>query len=271
MPTLHIPRPGETAAQCRERIVRRRKLGAFVLLVGSVGIILLLSYTVFFPMTHFDVTGETRYTKTVLEAAAAVPERTQLLNLETDRVMQNLLRELPYLESAKVQRKLPNTLSVTVQDAKTVLATKVEDGCLILSGKGKVLELTNKKPEGTVSFVMEEPFSAPIGDNIVFHEDNDKNVWTQQVFDAFVAAYEGCAYKSEITALDMKNPYCPTMSYQNRITLYLGSRDSFARQLEFASITINTLDKEDAAKKSKPSKGTLYLNIDEQSFFRRAE
>jgi hypothetical protein len=273
MPKTYVPRPKETAAQCRERIVRRRKLGALVLLVGLVGLILMLSYTAFFPMANFEVSGGTRYSKSVLQTAAAVSDRTQLLNLSTDRIEQNLLRELPYLESVTVRRKLPHTLNITVADAKTVLAARVEDGWLILSGRGKVLELTEKQPAGTTPFALEEPFAAVVGGTIIFSADKEKDDWTRLVFDAFIAAYENCAYRAEITALDMKNPYYPTMTYQKRITLCLGSRDGFARQLDFALRTISDLDKEDKASKRNPSEGTLDLKVEQpqQSFFRWAE
>jgi len=267
MPKTHTPRQGETAKQCQERIVRRRKLNAFLFLAGLVGLIIVLSYTVFFPMTDFEVAGSTRYAKTVLEAASGVKPRTQLLNLSTERARENLLDELPYLENVSVRRRLPRTLIVTVEDAKTVFAINEKDGFVVISGKGKVLELTKNLPKDALPFTLDEIFEAPVGGKIIFSEDKEKNDWVWQIFEAFIFAYENCDYTSEITALGMENPYFPTMTYQNRITLGLGSRDSFTRQLNFARRTINELDKEDKEKKRKPSRGTLKLDVDGQSFF----
>jgi hypothetical protein len=271
MPKTHVPRAGETAAQCRERIIRRRKLGAFAVLVCAVVLILVLSYTVFFPMTAIEIEGTTRYSRSDLESAAALKLRTQLLNIETNRIEQKLLDELPYLESVKVRRSLPHTLVITVEDAKTMVYVKISEGYLVMSGEGKILELTDKKPQNALMFEMEEPSLEKIGGKVVFDEDSEKNNWTRQVFDAMIDAYENCEYKTEITSLDMKNPYYPTMTYQNRIVLCLGSRDSFAQELAFAQRTIAALDKEDMEKKRKPSKGKLDLKVDGQSFFRAEE
>ncbi|MDR1805627.1 MAG: FtsQ-type POTRA domain-containing protein [Clostridium sp.] len=270
MAKRYFPRPGETVEQCRRRIFARRRLGAFGVLAAIVALIITLAYTAFFPMTSFNVDGQTRYSKAVLQQASGVDDRAQLLTLSTDKIRQRLLEQLPYLEDVTVKCRLPHTLSVSVKDAKTVLAVKTEDGYTIISGKGKVLELAKELPNGALPLALEEPYQTPVGGKIVFSEDSDKDDFTRQVFDALIAALESCAYRSDITSLDMTNPYSPTMSYQKRLTLSLGSRDSFASQLSFAGKLLDALAKEEA-ESHKTIKGTIDLKVDNGAFLREME
>ncbi|MCL2023974.1 MAG: FtsQ-type POTRA domain-containing protein [Oscillospiraceae bacterium] len=263
----NVPRK-ETAKQRQARIHRNRRIVVFAALVLVVGIVLVVGYTFFFPVKTLEFTGTTRYSTDRLENVLALGDKAQLPKLDTQELAQKLLDELPYLESVEIERAWSRrTLTVSADDAKTVLAIKNKDSYTILSGRGKVIEQLKKKPSGSTIFTVTTPSSAVIGENIVFDEDIAQNTWTRQVFAALIEAYENIDYRDKITEINMKNPYNPTMRYQDRLTLSLGARDKFAAQLDFAKRTIDFLDKEDKEKRRKPSRGTIRLDVDGESFF----
>ncbi|MDR0883524.1 MAG: FtsQ-type POTRA domain-containing protein [Oscillospiraceae bacterium] len=270
MPKAYAPKPGETADQTTERIGRARRITALGVLAGFGFLLAILSYFVLFPLRNFDVQGATRYSKTALQNAAVLPDGKQLLGIKPALVEKDIQEALPYVERVEVQLRLPRTLRVTVHDARTLLAVKLDkDEYLILSGKGKVLEFAQKAPSESIPLTLAKPAQSKVGDKVVFDDDAEKNKWMQEVFDAFVAAYENCAFTEQITALDLTQPYFPVMTYAGRVKMRLGSHNSFANQLDYGRHTLDYLEQEAAAKKEPLLKGTLDLSGDGWSYFRQ--
>lgn len=111
--------------------------GALFLLI-SLGLVALVVYSPLFTLKHVRLTGAATLTEeTVLEIAGlSIGER--LFNLETGEVAMRLEKDLR-IESASVQRSLPDTLEITITERVPVATIVAELGYVDLDRTGKVI------------------------------------------------------------------------------------------------------------------------------------
>ncbi len=129
---------------------RRRGRSGFLYKLLSVLAIcgcLVAALTLFFRVDEIAVTGGVRYTEEQLRQATGVEMGENLYLLNKNKVAASMVEALPYLREIRIRKKLPNTLSISVEECDTPLAV-VQDGVawLIAStapttpGKGKIVE-----------------------------------------------------------------------------------------------------------------------------------
>lgn len=144
-----------TRGEMRRRRRRRRWLAFFfVVFLMTVGFI--LSVTVLFKVKHIVVENLDKttpantgiYTEDAILGALAVPMEENLFGFSAAEKQAAMELQLPYLETIRVRRRLPDTVVVQVAPATEAWCVKTDAGWAILSDGLKVLKVQPDQPAG---------------------------------------------------------------------------------------------------------------------------
>ena len=81
--------------------------------------------TVFFQVETLAVTGNSRYTQDEIIAASGVQVGDNLFRMNKKQISQQILRQLPYVESVSILRGLPSTITFQVTEWDAVAQVEV--------------------------------------------------------------------------------------------------------------------------------------------------
>ena len=136
----------------RKRSNRRRRRGSFAflyhllclaLIVGAIAAALAL----FFKVEQVAVTGNSRYSVQQITDASGVEQGDNLFFMDKYQVAGRISGALPYVESVSINRGLPDTLHIQVQECRCSVALEQEGKTWVLCSSGKVVDVK----EGSVS------------------------------------------------------------------------------------------------------------------------
>ena len=118
----------------RKHSKRRRRRGSlgFLYKLLSVAVIctaIVLALTLFFRVETITVSGQRRYTEDQIREASGVESGDNLYLLNKHEVAARITQALPYVESIRINRKLPDTLRIEVRECGPPMAL-VQDGFL---------------------------------------------------------------------------------------------------------------------------------------------
>ena len=144
-----------TRGEMRRRRRRRRWL-AFLFVVFLMAVGFILSVTVLFKVKHVVVENLDKttpastgiYTENAILGALAVPLEENLFGFSAAEKQAEMELQLPYLETIRVRRRLPDTVVVQVAPATESWCAKTDAGWAILSDGLKVLKVQPDQPAG---------------------------------------------------------------------------------------------------------------------------
>lgn len=140
----------------KRREKRKRKLkkqGFFTRVFIVLGILIALiafSMSGFFTVDTIDVQGNKYYTDEEITNLAHATTGRNLIYKLNKRQMLKYLEKNPYIEEARVYRRLPSTIVINVTERIQIAALTYGDQYLIIDGKGTLLRITNTKPKLTI-------------------------------------------------------------------------------------------------------------------------
>ena len=113
----------------RKRKRRRSRLGLLFKLLCLAALLAALTFgaTVFFQVETIAVTGNSRYTQEEIIAASGVQTGDNLFRMNKGQISQQILRQLPYVESVSILRGLPSTITFQVTEWNAVAQVEVYD------------------------------------------------------------------------------------------------------------------------------------------------
>lgn len=156
---------------------KTRKTGAVVLLVSIILFVTVfasLSLTVLFNIKNITVTGESQYTMEQVISASGVTVGANLVSLPTEKCENNIKKLLPYIAEVEINRVFPDSVSINVSPAREFAAVKIDDKYLKVDEHFKVLSVEENKPEDLLLIRYIEAESVPIGNEIVFSDEGQK-------------------------------------------------------------------------------------------------
>ncbi|MCM1486834.1 MAG: FtsQ-type POTRA domain-containing protein, partial [Firmicutes bacterium] len=130
------------------RSVKKKKTGKYTLYYMLLGIVVaavltVLSVTVLFNITNFEVTGEVSYSDEEIIDACGIIEGENLLRVDIGKAEEAIVTKLVYVDSAEIHRGFPNRLTIKVEAAKPVACFAYGSSTYYLvSAKGRLLEVS---------------------------------------------------------------------------------------------------------------------------------
>ena len=128
----------------RRRNRRRRKRG-FGLLYKMLSVIVIcmaivIALTLSFRVDSVVVSGQQRYTEEEIRTASGVHPGDNMYLLNKHEVARNILRELPYISTIRINRRLPDTLLIEIQESGKPMAVVQDGSAWLVSSDGKIVE-----------------------------------------------------------------------------------------------------------------------------------
>ena len=109
---------------------------------------IIAALVLFFRMDHIVVSGNRRYSTQEVLKASGLEEGQNLYFLNKYAVKEMIFDQLPYVDEVAINRKLPDTLLIEVRECAAAAGIQSEDGIWLISDQGKLLELTDRQPQG---------------------------------------------------------------------------------------------------------------------------
>ena len=133
--------------------------------VVAVVVALVLGLSVFFKVEHIEVSGNVKYTAWDVSQASGIVAGDNLLSFGQAKAAGRITTALPYVAKARVGIKLPDTVTINIEDGKVV--EKLGEGGE--EGYTKILGVQIKDPESgsqAVAFENQKPQTDEQGNTI---------------------------------------------------------------------------------------------------------
>ncbi len=149
----NAPGPGNRSGKIRSRkrvkpprARHARRKGRFDLLYTIVARILMAAAVIvgtlaFFRVDAVTVEGNERYTDAQIVEASGIEKNDNLFLMNKFSVQASLSEVLPYIGNVEIQRTLPGTVNISVEECEPVAAVRISNGYWYIDASGKLLEM----------------------------------------------------------------------------------------------------------------------------------
>jgi hypothetical protein len=264
----HVVSLQKHRARRRKRIISLVVLALLIVVVGVV-----LSLTVFFHITEIAVQNVTVYSESDIIDSSGITLHSNMFLIDAKQAAADIEKKLPYIESVTVKRSLTGKLTLIVEETKAAMAFTEDDGYLLISPKGKVLERSLLISEH-VCLVKGLTYSSAVEGETIRIDDMLASDGTtvlrdgEKLLDDLILAYgDGEKYfHSDISEINLSNINNLYMVYQYRILLKCGDISKLDQTLKFAGAIIERLDGENPL-----YRGTVDLTIENKAFYNEGD
>jgi len=156
--TAQRRRPSGRGGPSRRTVLRRRAVAVLVL-VAVTAVVVAVWFTPLLGVREVEVLGTADLTADQVRAAAAVEPGTPLVRLDVERVAERV-RALPRVAAVGVERSLPGTVRLTVQERKPVAVVVRGDGAHLVDATGLDYAVLPQAP-GSLPELKAEPAGTP--------------------------------------------------------------------------------------------------------------
>lgn len=161
-------------------------------------------FSVFFRVRAVEVVGAAKYTPEQIKEVCGFEEGQSLYGVSGD--LSRLHERLPYIKGAKLTRKLPYTLVVTVTEDEAAYYCRLYGEYFALSEDLRVLERSAEPEtfagEGCTELLLPEIDSAVVGGKIVFTRDSD-----EKYVRAYLEVLSTNVLRDRVTAFDLRDKF----------------------------------------------------------------
>ena len=132
-----------------------RRLAIQLTTILAVVLALVLGMSVFFKVKHVGVSGINVYDAQTVKEASGIKEGDNLFTFGRTSASGKIIAKLPYVKSARIGIKLPDTVIIEVEEAAVVYSIQDQDGVWwLINSDGKVVEQTNAQNAGNYTKVL---------------------------------------------------------------------------------------------------------------------
>ena len=219
----NLKRQSQSPRKSRKTIRKQRtrsRLLTFVLVAILLVICFFISLKVLFIVHNVEAVGSERYTPEEIVAFCAIPMEENIFRIETKAIETALVENFTYVEQARVQRKLPDKILVTITDSIPTYYAENKSGELstytIYSQNFKHLTVQAAIPAGLMG----------ISANL----DNEE---TRRQLKEVIDTIDSKGYEN-ITATEITEAGNINLVYADRITIQLGTMLDMDYKLKMA-------------------------------------
>lgn len=247
----------------RRRKQKRRKKTAkawLAVLLVLLTTTIILCLTVFFPIKEIRITGQSQYTQEEVLSASGLEVSQNMFLFLQGNVVQQIEKELPYVEKVKIKRILPGTVCIEVAPASEVYSYSNGTEYYVTSAAGKVLRKSDQSAENTAVIKGVAMDAALPGDTLKFTDTSTKDL--MQDLTKWIQNYD-----LPLTEIDLTSTVNITVVVEDRIRVNLGTQIDMVYKIAHMAESINNLKSD--------THGTLDLSSwsreNPQSFFRETQ
>ncbi len=128
----------------KKKIIRKRKaerlalLSGLALVVLSIGVALVVA--IFFKVDKITIKGDKVYADNEIILQSGIETGDSLVMMNEDKINDILTKNLPYIDKITLDKKLPDSVTITVTATREVVAFQNGAGFVLVDDKGKILD-----------------------------------------------------------------------------------------------------------------------------------
>lgn len=233
--------------------IKKRRIMASVITCGVVLVIgIILSLTVLFKTEKIEIEGDSFYSEEQILSFANVALQSNIFVGKMTATPDKIAEKLPYVESAKVDFVIPDTIKITIQDAVPSYVIVNDGKFLLISSKGRILDVMADNSSNYPVLSSSALQTTTIGDYVSYSDENVP-VILEEISDS-LSKHE---FKG-ITGIDVTNTANIKLVYDNRIAVIIGLPEDIDYKIRTAMAIIT--------EKLDPNKtGAIYGTLDVSS------
>ena len=232
-----------------KQVRMRRILITAATLIAVIAIGVILSFTVLFKTENIIVEGCSYYYDDQIISYSNVTLQQNIFIAKMNSTPQEIIDNFAYVEDAKVDFNIPDTVTITITDAVPSYYMVEGNNYLLVSAKGRVLERTANKPDNIPELICGEVSGKEVGSYINFDDPTVPEILSKVAKSLADNEFTG------IIGFDVTNTAEITLNYEGRIRINLGVSEDLDYKLRTAQAIID--------KKLDPNHtGQVYGNLD---------
>lgn len=226
-----------TYRSAARRSAKTRKVRIVVLYTIIIAIVIsicvALSLTVLFKVVNINVNGLTRYDEQEIVHDSGIFVGENIFICDGKNVSEKLSTNYPYIESVELDKKIPDTVTLNINEATPIGYVQNGDKNIIISNKGKVLDITNEPVTDTAIINGVEISDAELSQTVSFTDQEAASILENI---CQVLKSQGV---TDITEIDVSNHSNPKVVYQGRMKIEFGNPTDLDEKLKSAMAIIN--------------------------------
>ena len=207
----------------------------FVAICGAIAVALAL----FFKVETITVTGNSRYTAKQIIDAGGMRVGDNMFFLNKYRASEEITASLPYVETVRISRQLPDTLVVTVTECTAPAAIAQDDKLWLLSGDGKIVD--SKTGDGKQYAVVKglSLVDPQIGADIQVPEEQQSSA---QLLLTLLGLLRDKDMLSDVQTIDLSDTAEVVMGYLDRFDVTFRWDADFDYKLDYLLAVVERLE-----------------------------
>ena len=198
---------------------------SFLLICGAIAAALLL----FFKVDTLEVQGNERYTDEEILDIAGIEHGQNLFLLDRHAIADQITGQLPYIQSVKIRRDLPDTIVVEVSEAQAVAAVMADGEAWLISPSGRVVEQMDAAQAEGYAVISGCTLLAPsVGTRLALATEYAAQ---QQSLLDLLSALEAAGLTEQVQAIRLDDLSMLVMEYAGRFSVELPYGADYERKL----------------------------------------
>lgn len=230
----------------RHRRSRRKRQGNFAFLYRLLTFVMICgaivaALSLFFKADQIFVTGTSRYSQQQVLQASGIRQGGNLFLLNKHQAAAAITDQLPYVESVRIRRQLPNALRIEITECTHPLALEQDGALWLLNGNGKLIDKLQPGQGESCPLVTGLTLTSPQLGQLAVPENQDKWDLLQQLW----RLLRGKDMAGDVQSIDLTDTGRITLCYLDRFDVVLKSDDDLDYRLNYLAAVIQRLDGSD--------------------------
>ena len=222
----------------QEKKQRKRFFFYIFLFVFILLAFLVVSFFVFFRIGEIRITGNAIYTSEQILEHVTFREGDNLFSFDTGKAEATLRKNLPYIGSVSISRRMPSVIEITVEERTEDLALYLGDEVYLISGD---LQVLGRYPGNEVFTNIASLYTGTVGRCIVGESLTFPEHRTEDNIRELYACLKDNNLQKKVKSIDFTSRFDIAVDYDGRFTVYFGSADDLDIKVRFLVAILNRL------------------------------
>ncbi|MGE4284976.1 MAG: cell division protein FtsQ/DivIB [Clostridia bacterium] len=211
----------------------------FIIVLLVMAIVLTSLFTPLFNITNIKIEGMEKVTQQVILDVSGIEKDMNIFHINLNTV-RNHIGGIPYIDSVKIKRKLPNTVIITIVERKPVGCIPFMGSYIFIDAKGNVLEVASQIENQDIPIINGLKFNEfKMGERIKVDEENKLDIIVSCVKELI-----NSNLLDKTGLIDVHDVDNIQLNIEGRIVVNMGDVSRMRHKMEFLVAILNEIKSE---------------------------